>query len=46
MYWGIAKNFAVISSVPPFFKPGYATAPGVCNNYAATNVASVAIHIK
>ena len=46
MYWGSTKNFAgLIGLVPPFFKPGYATVPGVyCNNYAVVNVASVAIH--
>ena len=37
------KTLRAIGLVPPFFKPGYATVPGVCcNNYAVVNVASVA----
>ena len=46
IYWGRVKNFArAVGLVPPFFKPGYSTVPGVyCSNYAVANVASVAIH--
>ena len=36
----LAKNHALeIGLVPPFFKSGYTTVPGVyCNNYAVVNV--------